>query len=334
MIFKANNVHLDLGEYGITIPLFELREKLVLEKLLSNSGYMLHRSEWLKEEDVETALLEDLHDVHDRNYIQMFSKNPGKAIKLAYELLDNAGNFNRYDPLKQTKGWEEFRDQLLLAAGGVYRAMEIALQEGFCFYLNSYAGAHHAMSYGGRGFCVINDIVVGLKKMMKQEQIKKAWVIDVDAHKGDGTAELTQEDSSIRTLSIHMAEGWPLDEVTAKQDPLHKLSLIESDIDIAVYPEQQDLYLSKLAKGLSEMIDFGEPDLVVVVNGSDPYEHDTLEGSNLLSLNKDQMLKRDQYVYNFIEKIDAPQVWLMAGGYGPRSYEIYLQFLEWQLSRG
>ena len=40
---------------------------------------------------------------------------------------------------------------------------------------------------------------------------RTAWIIDVDAHRGDGTAEIMAEHPEIKTLSIHMASGWPLD---------------------------------------------------------------------------------------------------------------------------
>ena len=70
------------------------------------------------------------------------------------------------------------------------------------------------------------------------------------------------------------------------------------------------------------------PDLVFVADGSDPYEKDELESSKLIKLTKEQMLGRDLLVYHFIKEMNLPQQWVMAGGYGEFSWEIYAQFLE------
>ena len=46
---------------------------------------------------------------------------------------------------------------------------------------------------------------LALRILQRQKAIRRALVIDVDVHKGDGTAEITQEDDSIYTISLHGA---------------------------------------------------------------------------------------------------------------------------------
>jgi len=148
--------------------------------------------------------------------------------------------------------------------------------------------------------------------------------VDVDAHKGDGTAELTIDDQQIRTLSLHMAQSWPLNMGTSV-DPW----FIPSSIDIPINPNAEDQYLNLLEKALAQMqMNFGLPDVVIVVNGADPFEADELESTRDLKLTKEQMLKRDLIIYQFFKDRNIPQSYLMAGGYGNRSWEIYAQFLE------
>jgi hypothetical protein len=67
------------------------------------------------------------------------------------------------------------------------------------------------------------------------------------------------------------------------------------------------------------------------VSGADPYEHDELPSSRLLRLSKEQMMERDLLIYSFLKDHRVPAAYLMSGGYGERSWEVYYQFLEWAL---
>ena len=134
---------------------------------------------------------------------------------------------------------------------------------------------HHAQYDYGNGFCLLNDIVVGLRKLQHEKVIRRAWVIDVDAHKGDGTAALTRGDDTIRTLSIHMARGWPLDGAPQDSTGRPNPSFIPSDIDIPVEAGEDTLYNDRLQAGLQQLERLSTPDLAVDVSGAEPYALDT-----------------------------------------------------------
>ena len=51
-----------------------------------------------------------------------------------------------------------------------------------------------------------------------------------------------------------------------------------------------------------------------------------------LKLTLAQLLKRDQLVYTFLKARGIPQAYLMAGGYGRDSWQVYAQFLKWALA--
>ena len=50
-----------------------------------------------------------------------------------------------------------------------------------------------------------------------------------------------------------------------------------------------------------------------------------------LQLTLSQMEARDRLVYRFLQNRGVPMAYLMAGGYGERSWEVYARFLEWVL---
>jgi acetoin utilization deacetylase AcuC-like enzyme len=130
-----------------------------------------------------------------------------------------------------------------------------------------------------------------------------------------------------------MARGWPLDEPERDARGRLNSSFIPSDVDLPVGEGEEGRYLELLAGGLERLAGFGPVDLAVVVDGADPYEHDELPSTGLLRLSLDQLLARDLAVYEFLQRRGVPSAWLMSGGYGERSWEVYAQFLEAVLPR-
>ena len=190
---------------------------------------------------------------------------------------------------------------------------------------------HHAQKEYGAGFCLVNDLVTALRRLQAETRIRSAWVIDVDAHKGDGTAALTAGDDSIATLSIHMAAGWPLDQPERDADGRPNPSFIPSTVDIPIAAGEEPVYNRRLREGLARLAETGRPDLALVVCGADPYELDELPSTAGLKLSLEQLLERDQLVYSFLKTRKIPGAWVMAGGYGRNSWRVYTQFLEWAL---
>jgi acetoin utilization deacetylase AcuC-like enzyme len=70
-----------------------------------------------------------------------------------------------------------------------------------------------------------------------------------------------------------------------------------------------------------------KPDLAIVVDGADPYEHDGLPSSAPLKLTLDQCVARDWLTYAFLRERSVPSAWIMAGGYGERAWEPTASFL-------
>lgn len=321
-IFYHPNNDLVLADYGIEIPVAGDRALKVFESIRE-----LHPELKVFDLNLLPKITNvDLLRVHNSDYV---SRLYGSEVELlnelmsCFELINSDGSFNRYNPNKATKKLSDAFGIILNRVAMTYVSSKAALESGFSYHLGG--GMHHAMSFGGRGFGLLNDIVIALRKLQSEGLIKTAWVVDVDAHKGDGTSELTQDDDSLITLSIHMRDGWPLDQGNPDTDPW----FIPSNVEIGIGTEENRTYLTKLKAGLEEMESrFPRPDLVLVVNGADPYEHDGLPSSGLLKLTKEEMLERDLLIYNFFSSRKIPQSYVMSGGYGDKSWEIYSQFLK------
>jgi len=326
MILYNPQCTMPLIDFGILIPIQYDKQERVFQALKEGPLAAFPESRWHRLPSCTGIGREDLLRVHTLSYVdRLFSPAVEKEAIRTFELVDSNGTYHRYDPSQAKRPLSDLLLRALAIVQGTYETCITALQEGFAYFLGG--GMHHAVPDHGSGFCMVNDLVIALRKVQAQGKIRRAWIIDVDAHKGDGTAVITYGDPTIRTLSIHMAHGWPLDTPEYDAEGRYNPSYTPSDIDIGIEPGEEGLYVRKLEEGLHHLEHFGSPDLALVVDGSDPYEKDELESTRLLALSEEALLERDLLIYRFLEKRNIPSAWVMAGGYGKHSWKIYVNFL-------
>ena len=332
MIIYDPNVAASLFEFGIQIPIRDSRTTKTFEALKQRpelDAILRHRHK----DHIDIRLTkEDLLRVHSPAYVKsLYSERLKEIIISTYELIDAKGNYYRYDPTTATRPLTDLFEHTLTKASGTSQCAREALEHGFCYYFSG--GMHHAYADHGSGFCIINDIVIAARKMQAEHGIQKVWIIDTDAHKGDGTAAATKGDDTILTMSIHMARGWPLDGPRILSDGTVNPAYTLSDIEIPIESGEEPTYLEKLKKGLDAMAAPGPADLAIVVSGADPFEKDELPSTARLKLTLEQMMSRDQMVYQFLKDRRIPTAFLMAGGYGDEVWKVFSQFLMWVLPK-
>jgi len=322
IIYNENQPPL-LSDYGIEIPMLKGRAERVRNELIKKySDHILSSRE-------VTPLVEcDFLRAHTKDFVEKCKKYPQKVIEETFELIGEDGQYYRYNPNNAKKMLPELVDLYAESCAFSYLSLLEATEKSFSYYLGG--GFHHSLSDKGRGFCLFNDIVIAARKYQHDVRQGIVWVIDIDAHKGCGTAEMTEHDDSILTFSIHMENGWPLD--SEKNDKNGKLNpwFIPSTIDIGIKEGEENLYIEKLSQGLLELKKQSNdlPVMCIVVDGSDPFDKDALPSSSLLRLSKEQCLERNLVVYNFLKKYKIPQAYVMSGGYGDENWIIHHQFLD------
>jgi acetoin utilization deacetylase AcuC-like enzyme len=348
----------DMLDYGISIPLSSTRKASILRFLEEHTSPIPRRT--LGEaaavfglEDKTLITRQDLERVHDPAYIAKIYNDPPhkegllKVLMEAYELINDDGTYNRYEPEGATKPLTDLADSIIYHIAGTYLSLRVALEgrgEGpfkdFCFCLGG--GAHHPRYDGPSGFGVLNDPVIAVRKIMAEGRASFIWIIDVDAHKGDGTAELIRfsrdqgktfsgKNPEVFTLSVHMAAGWPLDRASLAKAQPGRAPLVDSDIDIPIAQGEEASYVPRLAEALEKMTALAgprKPDLALVVDGVDVYEKDGLPSTSPIALTLEQILERDRFMLSFLEKQGIPSGWIMAGGYGKDSWEPTAAFLK------
>ena len=330
MILYDEDLNEGLLEFGIEIPVLASRAAKTFEFLTSHPTLGPLTDRWHISKIDEPISKNDLLRAHAQEYVdKLYSPKLEQEIIRTFELIDDQGDYYRYNPDNATLPLTRLFDRTLSTVASTTQCCRVALEKQFCFAFRG--GMHHGHKNFGHGFCMLNDIVIAIRKLQAEQIIQTAWVIDADAHKGDGTAALTEGDNSIRTLSIHMGKGWPLDIKKFDEEGNLHPSFIASNIDIPMFAGEDHLYNLRLQESLDKLDGYPKPDLAVVLAGVDPFELDELPSTESLKLTLDQLKERDRLVYQFLKERGIPAAFVAAGGYGENSWKAYAQFLEWAL---
>lgn len=190
------------------------------------------------------------------------------------------------------------------STGGTILAAELAIQKQ-TIAINVGGGYHHAKPDKGEGFCIYADIPIAIRKLQKAKKIKRALIVDVDAHQGNGTICCLEDDDTTFCFSIHQKDIYPVPKE-------------RGDLDVEIKAGTGDKkILEILDKRLPEIINQSKPDVVFVVGGCDPLEHDPLAG---LKMSSDGIVKRDQMIVEHCVKRKLPVVFTLAGGYSRNAW--------------
>ena len=134
------------------------------------------------------ATREEVLRVHTKEYLEYL------------EYLNRVGGVIDLD----TPAPKGFLSYALLAAGGAIVAGELVVKG---MYPRAFAmirpPGHHAKPGEGAGFCYLNNIAILTEHLRAKYGIKKVAILDWDAHFGDGTYDIYEEDPHVLYISIH-----------------------------------------------------------------------------------------------------------------------------------
>ena len=274
-VFYTPRYYADIGE-GHVFPIrkFELvRNKLLAEGTLRPDELIEPRP----------ASIEDVLLVHTEDYVSRLcngSLTPKEIRRLGLPWSESLVRRSFY------------------AVGGTLAATEASLAEGYGS--NLAGGTHHSFPDRGEGFCVLNDVAVGVRAMRARKLIRRAAIVDCDVHQGNGTATIFSGDDDTFTFSIHGANNYPLFKAQSSLD----VELPDRSTD--------DEYLECLAHHLPAVFSH-DPEIIFYLAGADPYSGDKL---GRLGVSIEGLRARDRFVLRECYEREVPVVTVMSGGYG------------------
>jgi acetoin utilization deacetylase AcuC-like enzyme len=184
------------------------------------------------------------------------------------------------------------------ATMGTLMAAHASLEDGIAG--NLAGGTHHACRDHGEGYCVINDVVVTIRALRAAGRIRRAVVIDLDVHHGNGTAELLAGDGESFTFSMHGRNNFPL-----RKPP--------STLDVPLEDGTgDDAYLAALDANLGAVLDAARADIAFYLAGVDVVAGDRF---GRLAMTRAGLRARDRRVVSEARRRGLPLVVLLSGGY-------------------
>ncbi|MGB6013014.1 MAG: histone deacetylase, partial [Desulfobacterales bacterium] len=136
------------------------------------------------------ADLKWIETVHSKNYINRF------------EAACRSGN-STFDTPDNQMCAETF-ETALLAVGGVIdsvrQVMTGQIDNAFCAVRPP---GHHAEREFAMGFCYFNNVAIAARYLQAKWDIQRVGIVDFDAHHGNGTQHIFEEDPTVFYYSIH-----------------------------------------------------------------------------------------------------------------------------------
>jgi len=207
-----------------------------------------------------------------------------------------------------------------LYVGGTILACDLALKGEIAF--NTLGGLHHTGINDSSGFCIFNDHAIAIRKLQEEKKIKKAFILDLDVHAGNGTQEIFWEDPTVFTLSVHQDPTF-FYPGTGFSNQLGEGRGRGYNLNILLPPGTDEArYLDSLDKIALPKIGEFKGDLLVVIFGVDTFKDDPLASFQLKIATYGKIGRKLRPFSG------AGIAILCAGGYSSLVPEIWLEFLK------
>ena len=259
------------------------------------------------------------------NQIEVREVSPSAASRTDLERVHSVGYVAEVLDQGISNEWNgphfELASIAHLFVGGTLFALEQLLNGETNSAIHFPGAKHHAQYDHSSGFCVFADFAIAADIATKKYG-KKVAILDIDAHHGDGTENLTQDNPSVLSYSIHEHGIFP----GTGSVSIPEKQVFNYPLGITNGKGQTSRDDSALVKGvenfLSHAINF-QPDLLFIACGADGHREDPL---STLTYSLEGYISVAKFLRGNFPKM--PILVGGAGGYLPdtRTPEVWSQF--------
>ncbi len=289
--------HLTDYDFGPSHPMAPVRVKLTMA--LADELGVLDRLDVVK---ARPATERELLGVHTPDYVERvinLSKHPTHS--------DPAHGLGTED----NPVFEGMHEASALIAGASIEAARLVWTGERRRAINVSGGLHHAMPGRASGFCVYNDVAMGIRWLL-ENGAKKVVYIDVDAHHGDGVQAIFYHDPRVLTISLHESPQ-TLFPGTGYSTEIGAEGAEGSAVNVPLPPGTSDAgWLRAFHAVVPPIVREFAPDIIVSQHGCDSHMDDPL--TNLM-LSVDGQRASYLAVRDLAEEITAGK-WIATGGGG------------------
>ncbi|MGB5951577.1 MAG: acetoin utilization protein AcuC, partial [Ornithinimicrobium sp.] len=178
--------------------------------------------------------------------------------------------------------------------------------------VNIAGGLHHAMPAAASGFCVYNDIALGISSLLDQGA-RRILYVDLDVHHGDGVEKIFWNDPRVMTISLHQS-GRTLFPGTGFAADTGGQRAPDSAVNVALPPGTDDAgWLRAIDAVVPALAGAFSPEVIVSQHGCDSHHRDPLAA---MDLTIEGMVAAYEWVHELAHRhCDGRWVALGGGGY-------------------
>ena len=253
----------------------------------SNATYLIHSDQYANWVFDPTHPTQGRRFINAKNFLadQMAGSNsplvmvePRPATRAELNRIHSSEYIDEVLESHTSGQWAGARSDLselaALFAGGTLVALDSLLTGKAKTAIHFPGAKHHAQYDYSSGFCIFADFVLAAEIATKDHG-KRVAILDIDAHHGDGTENLTVDNLKVLTFSIHEKGIFPGTGNESEPSKLvynYPLGSKESGQN----PNKDDRALIKGVTEFCRLADQFQPDLIFIACGADGHEEDPL----------------------------------------------------------
>ena len=170
--------------------------------------------------------------------------------------------------------YEGMYDAAALSTGATLTAVDALLSDDADAAFSISGGLHHAMPAYAYGFCVFNDPVIGIKRLLAAGM--KVAYVDIDCHHGDGVQHAFYDTDAVMTISLHESGAFLFPGTGYAQETGAGRGRGYS-VNLPLYPYTSDeVYLWALREAVMPLLERFRPDALVTQLGIDSHFRDPI----------------------------------------------------------
>lgn len=207
--------------------------------------------------EAREASLDELLLFHTKDYINFVQEK------------ENEGG---YLDLGDTPAFSEMFKASRIVVGTTLNCIDKAIENNVKVF-NPIGGLHHAFSDHAGGFCIFNDVGVGINYLRQKHKIRKILYFDIDAHHADGVYYSFNEDPDIFIVDTHQKGIFP---GTGSEREKGKDKAYGTKLNIELEPGCQDEDYFKLLEKAKEFLDKIKVEFIILQAGADSLAGDPI----------------------------------------------------------
>jgi acetoin utilization deacetylase AcuC-like enzyme len=241
-----------------------------------------------------TVINENLKKINNKNILWK------KPSIITDEIIKDTHETNYFDLVKNsfpTKGFSSLDGDTIIspgskeatfdAAGSIITAIDGVQNKEF---KNAFCSVrppgHHCNQNKAAGFCILNNVAIGAKYLIKRYKYNRIAIVDFDVHHGNGTQDIFFNNKNVLFISTHQYPYYP---GTGSEKEKGKFNNI-CNIPLPAGTSSEE-YLNAFEFALIRLKEF-QPEFVLISAGFDGHAADPLAQLKLDTEDYYQITKR------------------------------------------